>query len=128
MKFPWHLFPTLAAPKILVEFAVEDFTFLHTDERGKLHEVPRHISEILGFPDLLDKFPDVSAFVFYLDDQGHIQKLPRKDLDFPEPPWGWNGARGALLSDSGPNDAVVNSRASKVEGGPVGDSKEGPSS
>lgn len=125
MKFPWHLFPKNAAPKILVEFAVEDLTFLHTDENGKLHEVPRHISEILGCPELLDEIPDASEFVFYLDAKGHIQKLPRKDLEFPEPPWGWNGARSALLSDSGPNDAVMISRASKVEGGPATAGKGG---
>ena len=125
MNFPWHLFPKKPSPQTLVEFAVEDFTFLHTDENGQLHEIPRHIAEILGLPDLLEQFPDESEFVFYLDAKGRIQKLPRKDLDFPKPPWGWNGARSAWLSDSGPNDKVIFSRASQVEGGPRAAGKDG---
>ena len=124
MKFPWHLFPKKGSPKIVVEFAVEDFTFLHTDESGKLHEIPRHISEILGLPDLLDQFPDESDFVFYLDSKGHIQKLPRKDIVFPKPPWSWNGARSAGLSDSGAEGSAFFSRARPVEGGSAVDCNE----
>ena len=127
MKFPWHLFPK-NPQRLLVEFAVDDLTFFHTDENGQLHEIPRHIAEILGMPDILELIPDDSEFVHYLDSKGHIQKLPRKDLDFPEPPWGWNGAQSALLSDSGPNDAVMISRASKVEGGPATEGTERPQS
>ena len=125
MNFPWHLFPKNPSAQPVVEFAVEDFTFLHTDENGKRHDIPRHISEILGLPDLLDQFPDESEFVFYLDDKGHLQKLPRKNIKFPEPPWGWNGARSAWLSASGPNDNVIFSRARQVEWGPRADGQEG---
>lgn len=61
---------------------------------------PRHISEIIRDKD------------FYL-------------VELPNGEWGWNGARSALLSESGPRSRQrLISRASKVEGGPHGDLDE----
>lgn len=119
MRFPWHLFPKRQRPPIVVDFAVEDLTFVHIEPNGTRHDIPRHIAEILNVPELLEEFPDESEFVHYMDSKGHIHKLPRKGIKFPEPPWGWNGARSALLSESGPRSRSDISRGqAKWKGAP----------
>jgi hypothetical protein len=126
MNIPFYCYPkkNLRFEPIILMLA--ELTFVHVDEQGREHKIPKHVAEVLDLPVLLDQMPDDSEFIYYMDEKGKIEHLRRDSIEFPKPEWGWNGARSALLSDSGPNDAVMISRASKVEGGPAATSMRGP--
>ncbi len=133
MKIPAYCYPRkglrLSAPML------EDSTIFHTDENGQLHEVPKHLAEVLDRPDVLEVTPEFSEEeleaperlkIAYLDKEGHIQRIGKLSLERSIPSGAGTVREAHCLATAARMTQSSFSRASKVEGGPASDNTERP--
>ena len=133
MKIHFYCYPRKRAE--VEALLLEDTIIFHSDENGKLHEVPKHLAEILNCPEVLEMTPEFSADelkapkdlkIAYLDENGHIQRVSKEGLDRIIASGAGTVREAHCLATAARMTQSSISRASKVEGGPTSANTEGP--
>lgn len=133
MKIPFYCYPRKGAK--IEALKLEDTILFHTDENGKLHEVPKHLAEVLNWPEVLEMTPVFLAEelaapkdlkIAYLDENGHIQRVSKVGLDRSIASGAGTVREAHCLATAARMTQSSISRASKVEGGPASANIERP--